>query len=88
MTFLDVVRDCPPSSPVLNAIEGVWRLLRERIEAIESQEFEDRAASGVHLRRCVAWLNDCKGEHMLMLCTNQKVRARGVQANEGAKTEW
>ena len=88
MTFLDVVRDCPPSSPGLNAIEGMWSLLREGIEAIESQEFEDRAASGVHLRRCVAWLNDCKGEHMLMFCTSQKVRARDVQANEGAKTGW
>ena len=88
MTLLDVVRECPPSSPGLNAIEGVWRLLRERIEAIEPQEFEDRDASLVHLRRCVAWLNACKGEHMMMLCINQKVRARDVQANEGAKTEW
>ena len=88
MTLLDVVRECPPSSPGLNAVEGVWRLSRERIEAIEPPEFEDRAAFPVHLRRCVAWLNDCKGEHMLMLCTKQKVRARDVQANEGAKTEW
>ena len=88
MALLDVVRECPPSSPGLNAVEGVWRLSRERIEAIESPEFEDRAAFLVHLRWCVAWLNDCKGEHMMMLCINQKVRARDVQANEGAKTEW
>ena len=84
MTLLDVLRGCPPSSRGLNAIDGVWRLLRERIEAIEPQEFEDTAASLVHLRRCVAWLNDCKGEHMMMLCINQKVRAGDVQANEVA----
>ena len=82
------MRDCPPSSPSLNAIEGVWRLLRERIEAIELHEFEDRAAFLIHLRRCVAWLDDCKGQHKPMLSINQKVRARDVQANEGAKIEW
>ena len=59
-----------------------------RIEATTLQVFEDRASFLVHLRQCVAWLNDCRGEHMLMLCISQKVRARDVQANEGAKTEW
>ena len=84
----NVVRDFPPSSPDLNAVEGVWRLLRERIEATEPLAFEDRATFLVRLRRCVTWLNDDKAEHVLTLCTNQKVRAKHVQANSGAKTEW
>ena len=80
--------DFPKSSPDLNAIEGVWRFLRERIDATAPTVIETRPEFLVRLRRCVAWLNEHRREHMLYLCTNQKERAADVQKLGGAKTKW
>lgn len=82
------VEDFPKSSADLNAIEGVWRLLKERLSDTEPEEFESRADFLVRLRRAVAWLNSNRAEHMLYLCTNQKERAQDVLDLLGAKTKW
>ena len=83
-----VVADFPKSSPDLNAIEGVWSLLRRRLEQTEPADFEDRAAFLVRLRRTVRWLNENRAEALLSMRTNQKERAQGVIDLEGARTEW
>jgi hypothetical protein len=83
-----VVSGHPKSSPDLNAIEGVWRLLKERLEATEPEGVETRAEFLARLRRSVNWLNEHKEEDMLNMCTNQKVRAKEVLERGGAKCSW
>eukprot|EP00974_Lingulodinium_polyedra_P114498 11085695-Lingulodinium_polyedra.AAC.1 len=43
--------DFPKHSPDLNAIEGWWRVLRQRLEQTAPEEFEDRDAFLLRLRR-------------------------------------
>jgi hypothetical protein len=83
-----VVKEFPKCSPDLNAIEGQWATLRQRLQATEPEDFEDRAAFLVRVRRCVTWLNDNKGDEARKMCTNQKERARDVRLLLGAKTKW
>ena len=70
-----VVEDHPKYSPDLNAIEGWWRVLRERLEQTEPADFEGREAFITRLRRTVLWLNMHRSADGLYLCTNQKERA-------------
>ena len=83
-----VVEQFPKSSPDLNAIEGIWKLLRDRLHSTDPAEFESRAQFLVRLRRAVNWLNDTQSEMMLTLCTNQKVRAKAVKELKGARCKW
>ena len=83
-----VEMDCPKNSPDLNAIEGWWRVLRERLEQTEPQDFEDRDAFLVWLRRTAKWLNEHRSEDGLALCTNQKQRADDVIDFDGGETKW
>ena len=78
----------PKSSPDLNAIEGVWALLRQRLEKTEPTDFEDRHSFLARLRRTVHWLNDNRSDSTLSMCTNQKERAQDVINLEGARTQW
>jgi transposase len=80
--------DHPKHSPDLNAIEGWWKLLRQRLEVTEPEEFEGRAGFLVRLRRAATWLNSNRGAQVLQLCTNQKQRAHEVIALSGAKSRW
>ena len=59
-----------------------------RLEATQPEEFEDRAAFLVRLRRCVRWLNDNQQAEALTRCRNQKDRAKDVLFLLGAKTKW
>ena len=83
-----VETEFPKYSPDLNAIEGWWRVLRERLEHTEPEEFEGREAFLVRLRRTVKWLNDQKSDDGFVLCTNQKERADDVKDLGGGKTKW
>ena len=85
-----VVSDFPKSSPDLNSIEGFWNILRQRLHETQPQDFEDRPAFLVRLRRSVTWLNENKSDALLEMCNNQKQRARDVLAAipPGAKTKW
>ena len=77
--------DFPKRSPDLNAIEGWWKRLRQRLMDTEPTTFEDRAAFVARLRRAVTWLNTHESEYGKGLCTNQKQRAQEVMALQGAK---
>ena len=85
-----MVSDFPKSSPDLNSIEGFWNILRQRLHETQPQDFEDRPAFLVRLRRSVTWLNENKSDALLEMCNNQKQRARDVLAAipPGAKTKW
>ena len=83
-----VVANFPKSSPDLNAIEGVWQMLKSRMLATEPETFESRAAFLARLRRQVNWLNDTKRDELLHHCTNQKERAKAVEKLLGAKCSW
>ena len=80
----DVVKKHTKYSPDLNAIEGWWRVLRERLEQTAPQEYESREAFIARLRRTVHWLNDNRWQEGLKLCTNQKERAADVISLGGA----
>ena len=83
-----VLKDFPKSSPDLNAIEGVWHLLKARMLKTEPVAMESRAEFLVRLRRQVKWLNDNQHDELCKLCTNQKERAREVECLLGAKCRW
>ena len=82
-----LVANFPKSSPDLNAIEGWWRVLRERLVATAPVELEGRASFIARLRRTVTWLNENRSDDAFALCTNQKARAEDVRPS-GAKTKW
>lgn len=83
-----VVKEFPKSSPDLNAIEGVWHLLKARMLKTDPVAMESRAEFLLRLRRQVKWLNDNQNDELLKLCTNQKERAREVEGLLGAKCRW
>ena len=83
-----VVQDFPKSSPDLNAIDGAWHLLRQRLEQTEPDEIEGRAEFLARLRRNVRWLNEHQAEALQEMRCNQKKRAADVLELNGAKTEW
>ena len=83
-----VVACYPNQSPDLNAIEGWWKVLRDRPDLTAPEEIESREEFVTRLRRTVAWLNINDREHAVALARNQKVRARAVLHQEGARTKW
>jgi hypothetical protein len=83
-----VVQTFPKHSPDLNAIEGQWRQLRERLDETAPVEIETRPGFLCRLRRDVNWLNEHRREHALQMCTNQKERDKDMEDLLGAKTKW
>ena len=84
----DVLQNFPKSSPDLNAIEGWWHRLRERLEASAPTDMETRAGFLVRLRRTVHWMNENWRLDALALATNQQERAASVKDLDGARCEW
>ena len=84
----NVVDNFPKSSPDLNAIEGVWHLLKKRMLETEPEDMETRAVFLTRLRRQANWLNDVRRDLLLELCTNQKQRGREIEELRGAKCKW
>ena len=72
------VNQHPKLPPDLNAIEGWWRVLQQRLSLTPPAELESRGDFLKRLRRNVAWLNKNARSHARQLCTNQKVRAKAV----------
>jgi len=83
-----VVETYPKHSPDLNAIEGIWRCLKERLEATAPSRLETRASFLRRLRGAVRWLNDNRHDDFLSLCNNQKTRAQAVLGLDGAKCSY
>ena len=84
----DTLTNFPKCSPDLNAIEGWWKRLKQRLDLTAPEEIETRAAFIKRLRRTVAWLNArCQAEGR-KLCRNQKVRAAAVLKLQGARCKW
>ena len=73
-----VLQNFPISSPDLNAIEGWWYRLRQRLEETAPNELEKRPDFLVRLRRTVNWMNANWSHDALYLATNQKERAREI----------
>ena len=82
------LQNYPKYSPDMNAIEGWWRVLRERLEETAPEEIETRSEFIIRMRRTVHWLNENRWEDALALCQNQKVRANESKKLSGAKTSW
>lgn len=85
---LEVETNFPKSSPDLNAIEGVWNLLRQLLDKSAPDVRETRARFLVRLRRQVHTLNRKHRKELKEMSTNQKVRAVAVLKLKGAKTCW
>ena len=85
---LHVLRTFPKSSPDLNAIEGVWGLLRDYLESNSPGGLETRAKFLLRLHGAVRHLNATCANDLLKLCRNQQDRARDVLANKGSRTRW
>lgn len=85
---LFVVEKFPKSSPDLNAIEGVWAMLRKRLDESSPYRRETRKQFIARLRRQVHHMNKVSKKVLKTLCTNQKVRAADVLEAKGARTRW
>ena len=78
----------PKSSPDLNAIEEVWNLLRAKLDASAPADMETRAAFLIRLRQAVTSMNTAQHAELVLMCSNQKQRARDVLRLRGARTKW
>ena len=85
---LHVVSRHPKHSPDLNAIEGIWALLRQILNESQPVGIESRQDFVKRLRAAARTLNERQRSHLLTLCTNPKVRAKEVLDNGGATTKW
>ena len=85
---MELVADYPRCSQDFNAIENIWKLLRERLYATLPEGMESREDFIVRLRNAVSWLKRNRRDQMLYLSTNQKERARDCLLLEGARTKW
>ena len=84
-----LVANFPTHSPDLNAIEGWWARLRQRLDHTAPEGVESRREFLVRLRRVVSWMNENWRDDALHLATNQKERARAVLHEvHGARTRW
>ena len=84
----ETVKKHPKLSPDLNAIEGWWRVLQQRLQLSAPTSLESRPDFLKRLRRTVTWLNCNAKQHGKLLCTNQKERARAVKKLQGARCKW
>ena len=71
-----VVSNYPKHSADLNAIEGWWLVLRERLDATAPEEMESRDEFVARLRRTVNWLNEHRQEDGSALDQPENARAR------------
>ena len=84
----ETVKRHPKTSPDLNAIEGWWEQLQERLTLTAPTGLETRVAFVKRLRRIVNWMNGNLVSQGRLLCTNQKERARAVKKLKGARCKW
>ena len=85
-----LVEGYPRCSQDFNAIENVWKLLRERLFDTLPQGLETRDSFILRLRDAVGWLNRAKRDEIWYLARNQKERCRDclVMKPVGGRTKW
>ena len=83
-----IVGSFPKCSPDLNAIDGWWRRLKQKLDKNSPAQSETRQAFIKRLRRTVTSMNLRHRDEGRKLCRNQKVRAKDVQSLGGAKSKW
>jgi len=87
---IELVEDYPPVSQDFNAIENVWKHLRDRLDATLPDGVESRDRFIPRLKKAVAWLNRNRAAQLAKLSRNQKERARECLALKppGSRTKW
>lgn len=85
---LQLVDKYPKVSPDLNAIENAWKHLRDRLDETFPPNLETREEFIRRLHNAVHWLNRNKGELLLTLSRNQKLRAQDVRKKKGGRAQW
>ena len=80
----------PRVSQDFNAIENVWKLLRDRLFETLPTTFEKREAFVARLKEAVKGLNKAKRQELEYLSTNQKERCRDCLLTKppGGRTKW
>ena len=78
----------PKCSPDLNAIEQVWHLLRQMLDASAPEIIESRSEFLIRFRKAVRALNTKCRAQLLAMCSDQQDRAREVLRLHGARTAW
>ena len=78
----------PTNSADLNAIENVWKMLRDRLDDTFPRARESRKEFVTRLRKAVTWLNVNKVDSMRKYASNMKERAAEVIAQSGGRTQW
>ena len=72
----------------MNAIEGWWNVLPQRVSLTGPAELENRGAFLKRLRHIFNWLNKTARAQGKLLCNNQKQRATAVKKLKGARRKW
>ena len=87
---LELVELYPKRSQDFNAIENVWKMLREELWETLPQGVEKRDAFIARLHKCVAHINKHRKHEVLKFSRNQKQRAQDCLASTppGSRTEW
>ena len=87
---MELIELYPIRGQDFNAIENVWKMLREEVWKTLPQGVENRDAFIKRLRKCVDYLNKERRGEILKLSRNQKKRARDCLASKppGSRTTW
>ena len=85
-----LVEDYPVSSQDFNAIENVWKELKQRLDVTMPVKLESRDEFIERLKVAVAWLNRNRKKQLWYLSTNQKERAAACLKTKppGGRTQF
>ena len=89
-TSLKLVEGYPRCSQDFNAMENVWKILKDRLEETMPTKLEYREQFLQRLHAAVRWANKNKKDHLWRLSTNQKKRASACLAQKppGGRTSY
>ena len=89
-TGLKLVPGYPQRSQDFNAIENVWKTLKDRLNQTMPIHLEGREEFIQRLKSAVKWINQNKSEQLWMWSTNQKERANDCLNSKlpGGRTKW
>ena len=87
---LELIELYPKKSQDFNAIENVWKMLREEVWKTLPLGVERRDAFITRLHTCVDYINKHRRKELVKFSRNQKERARACLDAKppGSRTEW